>query len=77
MKREWKKLRRNNVGNVDAGECLNYIGGKMLLAIFAWDIGKAGQRRMREKVREMNKKYWDEHREEKKAYNKEYSHVGN
>ena len=26
-----------------------------------------------EKVRVMNKNYWDEHREEKKAYNKEYS----
>ena len=28
--------------NVDAGECLNYTGEKMLLAIFAWGIGKAG-----------------------------------
>ena len=26
-----------------------------------------------EKVRDMNKNYWDEHREEKKAYNKDYS----
>ena len=50
MKTEWKKLRKNNVGNVDAGECLNYIGEKMLLAILAWDIGKAGQRKMRKKL---------------------------
>ena len=50
MKREWKKLRKNNVGNVDAGECLSYIGEKMLLAMYAWDIGKVGQRRMRKKL---------------------------
>ena len=50
MKTEWKKLRKNNVENVDAGECLNYTGEKMLLAILAWDIGKAGQRRMRKKL---------------------------
>ena len=50
MKREQKKLRKNNVENVDAGECLNYTGEKMLLAIFAWGIGKAGQRRMRRKL---------------------------
>ena len=35
---------------MDAGECLNYIGEKMLHAIFAWGIGKAGQRRMRRKL---------------------------
>ena len=35
---------------MDVGECLNYIGEKMLLAIFAWGIGKAGQRRMRRKL---------------------------
>ena len=35
---------------MDAGECLNYIGEKMLLAMYAWGIGKAGQRRMRRKL---------------------------
>ena len=50
MKTEWKKLRKNNVENVDAGECLNYTGEKMLLAILAWGIGKAGQRRMRKEL---------------------------
>ena len=50
MKTEWKKLRKNNVENVDAGECLNYTGEKMLRATLAWGIGKAGQRRMRKKL---------------------------
>ena len=50
MKTEWKKLRKNSVENVDAGECLNYTGEKMPLAILAWGIGKAGQRRMRKKL---------------------------
>ena len=45
-----EEVEKNNAGNVDAGECLNYIGEKMLLAIFAWDIGKAGERRMRRKL---------------------------
>ena len=35
---------------MDAGECLNYIGEKMLHAMYAWGIGKAGQRRMRKKL---------------------------
>ena len=43
MKTEWKKLRKNNVENVDAGECLNYTGEKMLLAILAWGKGKLGK----------------------------------
>ena len=42
-----EEVEKNNVGNVDAGECLSYIGEKMLLAMYAWDIGKVGQRRMR------------------------------
>ena len=50
MKTEWKKLRKNNVENVDAGECLNYTGEEMLRATLAWGIGKAGQRRMRKKL---------------------------
>ena len=62
-------MRRNNVENVDAGESLNYIGEKMLHAIFAWGIGKAGL----EKILGKNRNYWAEHREEKKVYNKEYS----
>ena len=32
---EWNKLRRKNVGNVDVGGCLNYIGEKILHVIFA------------------------------------------
>ena len=35
------------IEHVDVGE---YTGEKMLLAIFAWGIGKAGQRRMRRKL---------------------------
>ena len=35
---------------MDAGECLNCTGEKMLHAIFAWGIGRAGQRRMRKKL---------------------------
>ena len=50
MKREQKKLRKNNVENVDAGECLNYTGEKMLLAIFAWGIGKAGLEKILRKL---------------------------
>ena len=50
MNTEWKKLRKNNVENVDGGERLKYTGEKMLLAILAWGIGKAGQRRMRRKL---------------------------
>ena len=50
MKRESKKLRRNNVENVDAGECLNCTGEKMLHAIFAWRIGKAGLEKILRKL---------------------------
>ena len=50
MKRESKKLRRNNVENVDAGECLNCTGEKMLHAIFAWGIGKAGLEKILRKL---------------------------
>ena len=50
MKRESKKLRRNNVENVDAGECLNCTGEKMLHAIFAWVIGKAGLEKILRKL---------------------------
>ena len=50
MKTEWKKLRKNNVGNVDAGECLNCTGEKMLHAIFAWGIGKAGLEKILRKL---------------------------
>ena len=35
---------------MDAGECLNYIGEKMLLAIFAWGIGKAGLEKILRKL---------------------------
>ena len=45
-----EEVEKENVGNVDAGECLNYIGEKMLHVIFAWGLGKAGQRRMRRKL---------------------------
>ena len=38
------------VENVDAGECLNYTGEKMLLAIFAWGIGKAGLEKILRKL---------------------------
>ena len=71
MKRESKKLRRNNVENVDAGECLNCTGEKMQHAIFGYRESWAGKNP--EKVRVMNKNYWDKHKEEKKMYNKEYS----
>ena len=50
MKRESKKLRRNNVENVDAGECLSCPGEKMLHAIFAWGIGKAGLEKILRKL---------------------------
>ena len=50
MKRESKKLRRNNVENVDAGECLNCTGEKMQHAIFAWGIGKAGLEKILRKL---------------------------
>ena len=40
-----EKLKRNNVGNVDVGEYLNYIGEKIWHVIFVWGIGKIGQRR--------------------------------
>ena len=45
-----EEVEKNNVENVDAGECLNYTREKMLLAILAWGIRKAGQRRMRRKL---------------------------
>ena len=45
-----EEVEKNNVENVDAGERLKYTGEKMLLAILAWGIGKAGQRRMRRKL---------------------------
>ena len=75
MKRESKKLRRNNVENVDAGECLNCTGEKMLHAIFACCLGyrESWAGKNPEKVRDINRSYWAEHGEEKKVYNKEYS----
>ena len=35
---------------MDAGECLNYTGEKMLHAIFAWGIGKAGLEKILRKL---------------------------
>ena len=58
---------------MDAGERLNYTGEKMLHAIFAWGYRESWAGKNPEKVRVMNKNYWAEHREEKKAYNEEYS----
>ena len=45
-----EEVEKNNVENVDAGECLNYTGEKMLHAIFAWGIGKAGLKKILRKL---------------------------
>ena len=64
-------MRRNNVENVDAGECLNYIGENATCDIcLGYRESWAGKNP--EKVRDMNRNCWAEHREEKKVYNKEY-----
>ena len=65
-------MRRNNVENVDVGECLNYIGENGTCNI-CLGYGESWAKKNEEKVRVMNKNYWDEHKEEKKVYNKEYS----
>ena len=73
MKRESKKLRRNNVENVDAGECLNCTGGENATCNICLGYRESWAGKNPEKVRVMNKNYWDKHKEEKKVYNKEYS----
>ena len=55
----WRVLKLYRVENVTCNICLGYRE--------SW----AGKNP--EKVRDMNRNYWAEHREEKKVYNKEYS----
>ena len=57
---------------MDAGECLNYTGENATCNIcLGYRESWAGKNP--EKVRDMNRSYWAEHREEKKVYKKEYS----
>ena len=64
-------MRKNNVENVDAGECLNYTGEKCYLQ-YLLGYRESWAKKNEEKIRVMNKNYWDEHKGEKKVYNKEY-----
>ena len=64
-------MRRNNVGNADAGGCLNYLRGENATCNICLGYRENWVKKNEEKVRVMNKNYWDEHREEKKMYNKE------
>ena len=41
---------RNWGGQSISGECLNYIGEKMLHAMYAWGIGKAGLEKILRKL---------------------------
>ena len=47
--------------------------GKVLLVMYALLIGKKWADNNPEKVRELSRKYGEEHKEEKKAYNQEYN----
>ena len=38
-----RKLRRNNVGNVEGISCWKCLGGRMLRVVDAWGIGQNGQ----------------------------------
>ena len=56
---------------MDVGECLNYRGENATRNV-CLGYRENWAKKNEEKVRVMNKNYWDEHREEKKVYNKEY-----
>ena len=55
------------------GECLNLYRGENATCNVCLGYRENWAKKNEEKVRVMNKNYWDEHREEKREYNKEYS----
>ena len=69
----WKRLRRNNVINVEGIMCWKCLGEIMLLVVDALLIGKKRAGNSPEIVRELSQKYGEEHKAEKKAYNQEYN----
>ena len=52
---------------------MNYTGEKISTCNICLGYRESWAKKNEEKVRVMNKNCWDEHREEKREYNKEYS----
>ena len=66
MKREWKKLRKKQCWKCRCWRVLELYRGENATCNVCLGYRESWAKKNEEKVRVMNKKYWDEHREERK-----------